>query len=436
MLEIIIFIIAIAIIFIGTSKLKINPFLVLLFAAFFYGLASGMNPSDVISSVKSGFGDIFQKTGLIYICGVIIGLVLDKTGAAKSIAQFILRIIGKKGAPVGIALSGCAVSVPVNCDSGFVILSPMSKAVAKTTKISIVVLNVALACGLYTTHTLIPPTAGPTAVAGLLEANFGELILLGLPIAIIATLLGLVFINKLVKGKESCEIVEDEKIDNQKLPNAFHSFLPILYPLLLICLNTIANLETKPFGNGTLFNVFNILGEPMIALLVGMLISFTLIKKNQLKVALTEWCDEALKIGSTIILINSAAGAFAGTLKASTLVEYISSNGTLIQYGLFSIFIIAAILKTAQGSTTVAMVTTAGIVAPLIPSLGLSPVICTLAIGAGSMVFSHANDSFFWVVTQFTGMSVKDAMKKFSLTTAFIGIISFLMILLVNQIFY
>lgn len=436
MWEIIIFIIAIIIIFIGTSKLKINPFLVLLFSAFFYGLASGMNPSDVIFSVKSGFGDIFQKTGLIYICGVIIGLILDKTGAAKSIAQFILKITGKKGAPIGIALSGCAVSIPVNCDSGFVILSPMSKAVSKTTKISVIVLNVALACGLYTTHTLIPPTAGPTAVAGLLEANFGELILLGLPIAIVSTLLGLFFINRLMKGKENPESIESEAFDNQKLPNAFHSFLPILYPILLICLNTIANLETKPFGNGQVFNVLNILGEPMIALLVGMLISFTLIKKSQLKIALTEWCDEALKIGSTIILINSAAGAFAGILKASTLIEFISTNETLLKYGLFSMFIIAAILKTAQGSTTVAMVTTAGIVAPLMPSLGLNPAICVLAIGAGSMVFSHANDSFFWVVTQFTGMSVKDAMKKFSLTTAVIGMMSFIMILLLNSVLY
>lgn len=433
---VIIFIIALLLMFIGTSKLKINPFIVLISIAFFYGIASGMEIKTVINSVTQGFSDIFQKTGLIYICGVIIGIVLDKTGAAKSIARFFIKLIGKKHSTAGVALAGCAVSIPVNCDSGFVILNPMSRAISKNTKIPLMVLNIALACGLYTTHTLIPPTAGPTAVAGLLGANFGQLILLGIPIAIFSTFCCIFYIKHF--ACKNSDIVEKEEIETQEeeLPNAFHSFLPILYPIVLICLNTIAKLEIRPFGDGMIFNILTTLGQPVMALLIGMLISFTLVKKRNLRIALTDWCDEALKIGSTIILINSAAGAFASVLSASTLVEFITSNGILTNFGLFSLFIIAAILKSAQGSTTVAMVTTAQIIAPLMSTFGINPAICALTIGAGAMVFSHANDSFFWVVTQFSEISVNDSLKKFSITTAIAGTTAFLATLILNYLIF
>lgn len=432
----IVFLIALALILYGTSKLKINAFFVMIFAAFFYGLVCGIDPNQVISAVKTGFGDMFAKTGLIYISGIIIGILMDKTGAAISIANFILRIIGINNAPIAISLSGYMISIPINCDSGFIIISPMTKSISQSTKFSLCSLNIILACGLYSTHTLVPPTAGPTSIAAMLDVDLGKMIFFGLIVALVSTISGLFFSKKICsKYENEGNNSESKSIRVEDLPNPLHSFLPILYPLVMICLNTISNFGNHPFGEGILLKIFSILGDPSIALIGGVLLAFTLVKKSSFNEATTDWIEEALRAASTIVLINSAAGAFAEVLSISPLVDIISKSMLNVNLGLFTPFLIAALIKIAQGSTTVSMVTTAGIMSPLCVKLGLDPCMCALAIGAGAMIISHTNDSFFWVVTQFTGMDVKTALRTFSPASAVAGVSAFAVVLLLDLFF-
>lgn len=428
-------------IFICTSKYKINAFLVLLFVAFFFGIAIGIPLDRLIDDIKQGFGDMFYKTGIIYLSGIIIGVVLERTGAAYSISRFIFKVVGKKRIGIMAAISGYFVSVPINCDSGFIILFPMCKALASYAGASLLTVSIALACGLLATHTLVPPTAGPTSIAIMLGADMGQVIFLSLVIAGISILIGF-FISKKTgyfKNFAHKAIVNRnimQQADDYKLPSPFHSFLPILYPLVMICLNTVANLKFQPFGQGKLKFAISILGDPTVALLCAMLLSFTLIPYNKFKIALNEWIDDALKEAATIVLINSAAGAFAEVISDSPLIEQLSAlkNFLPIEVGLIAPFLVAVIFKTAQGSSTVAMIASAGIISSLIPVFNLNPVLCVLSIGTGAMLFSHTNDSFFWVVAQFTKMDVKDMLKYYTIPTSFIGATAFILVLIIQNI--
>ncbi len=434
--------IAILCIFICTSKYKINAFLVLIFVAFFFGIMIGIPLERLIDDIKKGFGDMFYKTGLIYSSGIIIGVILEKTGAAYSISRFIFKVTGEKRIGIVAAVSGYFVSVPINCDSGFIILFPMCKALASYAGVSLLAVSIALACGLLATHTLVPPTAGPTSVATMLGADMGQVIFLSLIIAGISISIGLFilkktsflthFINKEFANRDNMV----QQVSDLKLPNPFHSFLPILYPLVVICLNTVANLKFRPFGEGKVKFAISILGDPTVALLCAMLLSFTLIPHDKFKIALNEWIDDALKEAATIVLINSAAGAFAEVISDSPLIEQLSAlkNCIPIEVGLVAPFLVAVVFKTAQGSSTVAMIATAGIMSPLISTFNLNPVFCVLAIGAGAMLFSHTNDSFFWVVAQFTKIDVKDMLKYYTISSSFIGVTVFILILITQYI--
>lgn len=428
-------------IFICTSKYKINAFLVLIFIALFFGIATGIPLDSLIEDIKQGFGDMFYKTGIIYLSGIIIGVVLERTGAAYSISKFIFKVIGEKRIGIMAAVSGYFVSVPINCDSGFIILFPMCKALASYAGASLLTVSIALAYGLLATHTLVPPTAGPTSVTIMLGADMGQVIFLSLIVAGISILVGLFiskktgfFINFVNKESVNRNIVR--QVGDYKLPSPFRSFLPILYPLVVICLNTVANLKFQPFGQGKVKFVISILGDPTVALLCAMLLSFTLIPYNKFKIALNEWIDDALKEAATIVLINSAAGAFAEVISDSPLMEQLSvlKNCLPIEVGLVAPFLVAVIFKTAQGSSTVAMIASAGVISPLIPAFNLNPVLCVLAIGSGAMLFSHTNDSFFWVVAQFTKMDVKEMLKYYTLPTSFIGTTAFILILIIQNI--
>lgn len=439
MWKILVLIISVIIIFISTSRFKINTFLALITVSFLYGVFSGISLNELVEYIKFGFGDVFYKTGLIYLFGIIIGVVIERTGAAYVISEYIMKRIGIKNIPLSIALSGFAVSIPVNCDSGFLILSPMCKAISLNLGIELIELNSILACGLFVTHTLVPPTAGPTTVASILGADMGNVIGIGLIIAIL-TVFSIIYILKrfhLVNIKREVE-ASFIKCDRKYQLGCFHAFLPIIYPLSMICLATIANLKNNPFGNGTIKDFLNTAGNPIMALFIAMFISFTLIPKMKIKTSLSEWIDKALQDAAVIILINSSAGAFAEVISNSGIMREIQVLQNVLSgnMGLFFPFFIAAIFKTVQGSSTVAMIATAEMMTSMFEKMPFDPVLCTLAIGAGSMLISHTNDSYFWVVAQMTGLDVKGMFKHYTIPTIFTGIMAFLFICLINILFF
>jgi GntP family gluconate:H+ symporter len=416
------FLLLLSIVFIvySTVRWKLHPFLALIFAAFLYGLLSKMKLTDVVKSITEGFGGTVSSIGIVIVAGTIIGIFLEKSGGAFTMAESVLKVTGKKNVPLAMSIIGYIVSIPVFCDSGFVIINPLNKALTKRANLSLAATAIALSLGLYATHTMVPPTPGPVAAAGALGADLGLTILMGLIVSVPAIIVGWLFAVKFAaKVQIDPEPELTEKEIEQKMreaPSSFKAFLPIILPIILILLKSVSDFPTKPFGEGALKEFIGFIGHPVTALIMGVLIAFTLPKKLvKDMLSMSGWIGEAVTQSGVIILITAAGGAFGKVLQNSGIANVIGQSLAAANLGMWLPFIIAAAIKTAQGSSTVAIITTASLLAPLMDSLGfvspLAKALAVVAIGAGSMVVSHANDSYFWVVTQFSKMDVKTGYK-------------------------
>ncbi len=422
------------------SKYKWHPFIVLLLAGYFVGVLGGMKVDELINTLTSGFGSILGSIGIVIIAGTIIGTILEKTGAALTMANTILNVVGKKRAPLTMSLTGYIVSIPVFCDSGFVILSPINRALAAKSGISLAVMATCLSSGLYATHCLVPPTPGPIIMAGALNADLGLVILIGLLVSIAPMLVGYWYALKISSKFDipaNPEVTLEELVEKYgKLPNALRSFAPILLPIVLIALKSVADFPNAPFGTGFIRDFFDFIGNPVTALILGVGLAVTLIPKSEPKGTAFDWLSEGINSSASILAITGAGGAFGAVLKAMPIAAVLS--GTLMQMnaGLLIPFIIAALLKTAMGASTVAMIVTSAMIAPLMGQLGwtseIAKVLALLAIGAGSMTVSHANDSYFWVVSQFSDMDTSTAYKTQTGVTLVQGITTLIVLLIIG----
>ena len=316
----------------------------------------------------------------------------------------------------------------------------------KKTGISLAVFAVALSTGLYAAHVFVPPTPGPLAAAAVIEADLGLVMLLGLAVAIPVSLTGYLwasYIGKKIIVDESLEIknTDNQVIEIEETRSSTSFFLvifPLILPIVLIALKSIAEYPTNPFGEGLLFDLLTFIGQPIIALLFGVLLVF--ISSGKVKmVTKNEWVLKSLKESGSIILVTGAGGAFGSVLRASDLAKIVAPDSSIVISGLLIAFLLAAVLKTAQGSSTVSIITTAAIISPLLGSFGLETelekALTVLAIGAGAMTVSHINDSYFWVVSQFSNLNVKSALKSHTVATFFQGIVG-ISILLCIQFFF
>jgi GntP family gluconate:H+ symporter len=412
-----------------SAKLKIHPFIALFLVAILYGLFAGMPLSEIVVSINEGFGDTLGKIGLLIVLGVIIGSFLENSGGAYAMAEKVLKIIGKKRVPTAMGIIGYIVSIPVFADSGFILLSPLNKSLSKKANISLAGSAVALGLGLTATHTLVPPTPGPIAASGILNADLGLVLLWGLLISALALAVGLFFVRKYVSktyidpNPEISEAVIDQRL--KEAPGAFKSSIPIFVPIFLIVLRSIVNALGDDV-NGAIAEFILFIGEPVVALLIGMFLSLLLPKKlNYDMLSTSGWVGKSLRDAATIILITGAGGIFGRVLQNSGIADVIGETLADVNLSIWLPFLLAAAIKTAQGSSTVALITTASIMMPMMSTLGfvseLEKVMVVVAIGAGSAVFSHANDSFFWVVTQLSGFDVKTGYRLFSLGTFILG---------------
>ncbi|RAL29789.1 GntP family permease [Vibrio cholerae] len=426
----------IAFIVLATTKFKVHPFLALLLAAFLGAFAYGLPADSIAKTITTGFGGILGYIGLVIVLGTIIGVILEKSGAAITMADTVIKLLGERFPTLTMSIIGYIVSIPVFCDSGFVILNSLKESLAKRLATSSVSMSVALATGLYATHTFVPPTPGPIAAAGNLglESQLGLVIAIGLFVAAVAAIAGMLWANRF-------QAVEADIIDSQEspkqdwqalkasygqLPSASQAFAPIFVPILLICLGSIAKFPSFPFGQGMLFEVLGFLGQPLTALLIGLLLAVRLLKSADKVAEFGERISQGITAAAPILLITGAGGAFGAVLKATPLGDYLGTTLSALGVGIFMPFIVAAALKSAQGSSTVALVTTSALVAPLLGQLGLDSemgrALTVMAIGAGAMTVSHANDSFFWVVSQFSRMSVGLAYRAQTMATLVQGV--------------
>ena len=443
---IIAFVIAIVAMILAISKLKIHPFLSILGVSLILALLS-LKLSDIPGTIGAGFSGTFSSIGIVIIFGALIGLVLEKTGAALKMSDSVVKLVGEKNPELAILLMGWIISIPVFCDSGFVILNPIRKAMVKRTRTSSVAMTVCLSVGLYVSHCFIPPTPGPIAAAGTLGVGDNLLLVMGLGalVSIPALAAGYFFakyIGSKVKDKYEASQSEKEEIVQTyeelvasygKLPSAGLSFAPIVVPIILMALSSAFNMAkiSVPF--------ITFLGTPIIALAVGVIISVFVLNATDKMGEFNGITEETLKTVGPILFITAAGGVLGKVISAGSMVTYITEHSTILStMGIFFPFVLAAILKSAQGSSTVAITTTAGIVAPLLPQLGLGSsaraALTVIAIGAGAMTVSHANDSYFWVVNNFGDMDVKDGYKTQTLGTLIIGVASMIGVFVLSLI--
>jgi GntP family gluconate:H+ symporter len=417
----------------STAKWRWHPFLSILVAALGTGIALGMPLSDVVTTASSGFGSILASIGIVIVLGSILGNMMEATNAATTIANALMRGMGKKYPMLALASIGALVGIPVFCDAGFIILSKLTDTIAKTSKANPVGLSVSLAAGLYSTHTLVPPTPGPIAAAGTLGASnyLGLVILIGIALVVISLPIMVTIIRFLTKNtvqKANLDLAE-VSVENPELPQLKSAILPLAIPIALISIGTISSMTGNTIG------WVSFIGHPIVALLITLFIAYFLLKMKSMQ-QFGELATKGLVQSGPILIITGAGGAFGAILKSSSLSSLfqvwladLGGSGWLL---LALAFIVAAFLKTAQGSSTAAIVITAALIAPFLPeALAQSPLYVTLvimSIGAGAMTLSHTNDSFFWVVSQITRLEVKDAYRTYSLMTALQGIIIFLLI--------
>ena len=434
-MEILVLGVVVLFIIVATVKFKMHPIFSLTIAAIASGFLLGITPQDIMATMAEGFGKTLS--GIAF--GTVIGIYLEKTGSTQVLANSILKLIGLKRSPLAINLAGFVISIPVYCDSGFIILSSINKAISKKTGIPALVFAIALATGLYSAHVFVPPTPGPLAAAAILDADLGMVLVFGLLVAIPVSVSGYFWARFIGKSLNETETVEVKK-EKETIPSAvkpFQAFLPLLVPIVLIAMKSVADYPTHPLGEGWVFKILGFLGSPVIALLIGVFFAFALARKVPAEEK-KGWVPEAFKQAGAIVLITGAGGAFGAILRTMDIASIIDLESSTGIGGLLIAFVIAAVLKTAQGSSTVAIITTSAIIAPLLETFGLISItdkaLAVLAVGAGAMTISHINDSYFWVVSQFSNMNVKTALRGHTMGTLLQGTVGILMILLLYAI--
>ena len=449
------FVIAIVVMILAISKLKLHPFLAIMGVALLLAIVVGIPLADIPGTIGAGFSGTFSSIGIVIILGAMIGFFLEKTGGAIRLADAVVKIVGKKHPEIAIMLMGWIVSIPVFCDSGFVILNPIRKAMVKKTMCSSVAMTVALSGGLYISHVFIPPTPGPIAAAGTLGIGNNLLLVIGMGALVSIPCLVVAYFFAKYIGKRVKSPSEDNPDDNEvvksyeelvreygKLPSTLASFAPIVLPIILMALSSISSILG---WQGGLASVCAFLGAPIIALAVGLLCSIATLVTTGKMGEFRDLTDETLKTVGPILFITAAGGVLGKIISTAGFVDYMSENAAFLSsVGIFFPFLIAAILKSAQGSSTVAITTTAGIMGAISESgsmmaaLGLtSPVAAALtvmAIGAGAMTVSHANDSSFWVVTNFGELKAQDGYKTQTMLTLLMGVAAMIFIWILSLI--
>ncbi len=431
-------ILSIAFVILLTSKWKLNAFIALFMVSLLLAMAV-MPDKDVIAIMKEGFGSTMASIGFLIILGAIIAILLDKTGAALTIANYILSKTGERNAAAALGITGFIAGMPIFCDSGFIILSGLEKSFSSKTKTAMPLIAGVLGCALYSVHCLVPTHPGALAAAGILDVNIGNLVISGTLFAIPGFLASYFWV-KFMTNKKAYSPAQESEIsfsEHQNYPPIISSLLPIAVPLFLITAGSLLTIKGFSSANNWI-RVFVFTGQPVIALMIGVVFSLLLLNNKGMK-TINSVFESAIEKAGPILIVTAAGGMFGMIIKETGIGAIAGNALSTTRLGLFIPFGIALILKTAQGSSTVAMITTASVIAPMLPTLGLDSesgkLFTMLAMGAGSMMVSHANDSYFWVITKFSGIHADITLQIFSTATAIMGITVFVFVYIAS-LFY
>ena len=432
------FVISIAILLVAIIRFRLNPFIALLTASIITGFLVKMSLPQIAGSISKGFGNTLGSVGIVIGLGIILGQILSEAHAVHSIANGLLKIFGIKKQRLAITLAGWLISIPVFQDAAFVILTPLVRQIQRATKQPYISLVCALGVGTIAAHSLVIPTPGPVAVAGNMNVEISVFLIYSLIVSLPATIIGGViysgFLSKMVKKDNyiTDEDIKDSSNKNIKIPSMTLSLAALIFPLLLILVGSVVSLLLP--DDSALKPIFAFFGDKNIALLIGVGFAVFVLRKYFDKPT-NEIIIEACTSAGLIFLITGAGGSFGSVINASGIGPYLVDtmrgfNISLIVLG----FILSQLLRSAQGSTTVALVTTSSILGPIVATTPYSPVLVALAICAGGIGGSLPNDSGFWVLSRYSGLSVQDTIKAWTLGGTVVGITAFIIVLILSII--
>jgi Gnt-I system low-affinity gluconate transporter len=432
--------IGVSILIILILKFKIQPFLGLLISSILVGVLAGVAPLEIMNTVKEGMGSTLGFVAVVVGLGAMFGAILEHSGGAEALAQYLLKSFGEKNASWALMITGFFIAIPVFFDVAFIILIPLVYSLQRKTKKSMLLYAIPLLAGLAITHAFIPPTPGPVAVADILNADLGWVILVGFIVGIPTAIVSGPIFGKFIASK--IFIAAPEKIDEKVVDNfpPISLILSIIAtPILLIVLNTLLNSPLGPslnFSDKTI-TWLQMIGHPFSALIIANLMAWYLlgIRRGVSKAILSKITSESLAPAGIIILLTGAGGVFKQMLittgTGEMLANYFSSIGLSVL--LFS-FLAAVCVRILQGSSTVAMITAAGITSSLITTpLGeFHTALIVISIAAGASILSHVNDSGFWLVSNYLGLSEKDTFRSWSMMTLILALCGLTMVLLLS----
>ena len=453
------FVIAIILMILMISKFKVHPFLALMSISLVLAVVAGIDLSRIPAMIGVGFSGTFKSIGIVIIFGTIIGTVLEKTGAALKLADMVVKLVGQRRPELAMLIMGWVVGIPVFCDSGFVVLNSIREALYKKISASPVAMSVALSGGLYASHVFIPPTPGPIAAAGTLGlgGNLLLVIIMGTVVSVPVLVAVYFFSKSIAKSVTISDKEADATITASyeellkkfgKLPCGFLSLAPIIMPIIFMAVGSVIDVLAKQgmLDKAALLpKIFLFLGNPIIALAIGVIFCVFLLAETKKMREFDHITNESLKIAGPILFITAAGGVLGNVITEAGFVNFIKENASTIKaIGIFFPFIISAVLKTAQGSSTVAIITTASIMGAfsadnsLMHTLGftseISAALCVMAIASGAMCVSHANDSYFWVVTNFSKMTADQGYRTQTAMTFIMGVVGMISVYILSLV--
>lgn len=464
-------VVGIALIVVIVLRTRLDAFVGLLIAAVVVGLIAGQDLPGIVQSIRNGFGSTLGSIGIVIGLGVGIGKLLEVSGAAQSIAVSFLKVFGKGREPWAMTSIGALISIPVFCDSGYVITNPLARAIARVRRYGYATLGIALAGGLVITHHFVPPTPGPLGVAGILGTSVGSVIMAGLVFTVLQipvvtlyakwigpkvedtiseeiqlAVYGDVQVGREAKVKASVGageasldiegIAAESMVSTEDLGEApagakphrattLKGLLPLVVPIILIVLNTVFTAIDKESQNwvtgqdyvaSSWAAPFIFIGDPVVALLIGLIMAvYILLPRWTPRKKAHKWLADAASDAGIVLLITGAGGGLGQVLRDTGIGDALAQAVSGLPLPTFLLpFIIASLVRVAQGSGTVSMITAASVTAPVMGVIGLDPLVATMACVAGAMVMSYYNDSYFWVVTRFMGLDGTAALKAHS----------------------
>lgn len=425
-------------------KTKIHPFLAMIAASIAIGAIGGYpivpvtysdgTTLDLAGAISSGFGSTMSGVGIVIGLGVMLGAIFEESGAARTMADAFLRLFGRGREDGALSLTGFVVSIPVFCDSGFIILSPIARSISRESGRSFVGLGVALGTGLLTSHSLIPPTPGPLGVCGIFGVDMGEFILITLALSLPILISTLVWSRRLSRDYPATAPDAAARADDAPRPGTLASFAPLLLPLVLI----VAASASSLFGTGgELVGAITFAGRPAVAMTLGLLLAIATLGRSLPRERAIQVMEDGIRSAGTVLLLTGGGGALGAVISTSGLGRWMA--GELSSLGLPVAILplaISTMMRFVQGSGTVAMTTAASITAPIVAAAGASPLVSAVACCVGAMFFSSFNDSYFWVVNRTLGLQdARDQTRAWSLATTIAWAVGSLEVLALSMFF-